>query len=176
MLDRDIFFAQNARPTVTPGANWQLGIFNFEYNFRALADLARGQALWGIFRVATAFNAVAANRWQPAAYIDSVAGFTNVASAGGVGFTVASAGTRLGAVGSASDGYPNTSLETVGKVFQIAIPPLNDLALAAADTNSLFTLGMNILVPAADWSAGGMDVFLSPYPWNPLPSSRASGF
>jgi hypothetical protein len=175
-LDKDLFFANNARATIIPGANWSYGLFTGYIDFQKFADWSRGNVIYGCYRIATAFDSVAANKWIPSCFVDDNELFTNITGANGPQLCIASAGTRTGAVGSATDGYPSTSLTTQGRVFQIALPPANDILRALGDSVKMLTLGIQVYAPAADWAAGGMDVWLSPYPWNPLPSSRPSGF
>jgi len=168
MLDKDLWIATNGRPAITPGASITRWLFPSlvspdYWDLRAIIDLARGNPVYGNFRVATAFNAQASNFLRFAIFVDSVATFLNVL-------------TNNELVIARSPDIVSTGLGTVGINFPVAMPSLNDLALLTSNGARFITLGFEASVPTTDWVAGGVDAFLSPEPLPPLPASHPAGY
>lgn len=186
MLDHDLKFAENQRPLTIPGNSVPIALFGSQdppnvaneirlgvtltgsasswpnaglvnyYDLRTIQDWARGRAVYAAFRLATAFAGDAANVLRPCIVADSVAEFTNVLSGYRIiaaGHTITTAGVGAGAVGS---------------IIHVPLPPMSDWTRSLGSGPDYSDRGMRFLalgfeynVPTTDWTAGGLDAWLT---------------
>lgn len=157
MQDQDLILATNARPAVTPGgtiATWLFPtLLDPAYIQSAQAiDIARGGELYANFRIATSFSATASNYLRFCVIVDDVANFANVL-------------TNTNLIIARGPDIISSGL-SIGHTVPIPVPPLNDIAIDLAIPVGKLFLGvaMQAYVPTTDWSAGGVDIWLSPHP------------
>lgn len=169
MLDDDLFFCKNARPTITPGASVVPYVLpnglvsNAWMDLKTAIDMGRGQSIYAHFRVATTFTGAAANWLRPFIVVDDVINFINVATNAGL---IIARGPEIVTAGLLKD------IDA-----EIALPPLNDLAIPSTENGKRYIgLGVEALVPVSDFTAGGIDAWLSPYPRGVRPSAHPSGY
>lgn len=168
MLDKDLQFADNERPAITPFATYtQPWLFPDNLNpkhldLRVATDLARSSPLYANFIVRTSFDNVVGNFLRFCVFVDSSPTFANVL--GNAELTIARS-------------QDFASLVLVGGTqCTIVVPPLSDITKVAGEGRRYLTLGLQTLVPTTDWSAGGIDAFLTRHPLPQRPMSYASGY
>jgi hypothetical protein len=156
MLDDNLYFAKNARPALFTGLGaWQFALLpsSLAPNFQdqsVVQDMCRARPAFATFRVASAFNAVGGNLLRFAIFVSNDAGFADLVS--DPSLTIAQ-----------SHELNSTGLAAVGSIVQIAVPPLSDFTRANGDGRRYFALGFMAFIGATDWSAGGLDAFLTPH-------------
>lgn len=168
MHDYDLVFAENARPAVIPAPIWGKVWFDQlvapKYlDMRSLIDLGRGQPVFANFKIATAFNNVAANSLRFAVFASNDPTFADVLASDAQ--TIATSLPITGA-----------GLASVGATVRVAIPPMNDYALSTASGRRYVTLGFEYLVPTTDWTQGGIDAWLSNRAVEPAPLDPPAGY
>jgi hypothetical protein len=157
MLDKDLFFAEGQISSHVVGATvlaYPLPDYaapNY-LDLRNAIDLSRAGALFAFFRVTETFVGQATNYIRPCVMVDSTPTFANVLSHPEL---VIARGPDI-----------VTGLLVAGNEIVVAIPPLNSVAAASVETagRRYLTIGYQALVATADWSAGKLDAWLSPYP------------
>lgn len=184
MLDQDIFFAENQRPLVTPGAlqlvwPFPLGLSGVKaYDWQSIIDAGGGKPIYAHFRVATDFTGDTANFLRFCIIVDSVDTFANVNTNAALviarGPVINTAGLKTFiSTGLGRAGTPPTEVE-------IVVPTLNTLAIPGITDQGKRYLGlaMEASVLATDWTQGavGIDAWLSPHPQHVRPSANPSGF
>lgn len=182
-IDENLFMSKNQRPTnifaglAAPGGT-SFGPVLFPsaadpkyIDLLAVMDMARARPIYANFRVATAFAGAAANRWRLAIFVS-----TAFADGAGVATDVA--------VGSLASVQPIVQtfdiavagLQTVGQFYQLAMPPMSDLARLVSEGYRSICLGAMALAPATDWTDGGIDAFLTPDAVPTKPFHYAAGY
>jgi len=184
MHDNDLIICTNARPTIVPAGGGAPAVTDIQIHplpttlagsyieFDQAMDMARGGGLHAVFRIATSFNAVGANWLQFfVAFSDTITP-APLADIIAEDWRIFVQGPRL---------YSSMLLE--GRVCDLAIPPLHTFGLVAGGAPSAIPVrsakylgfGIICLVPAADWTAGGITARLTPHAYNPLAVDYTSG-
>lgn len=167
MLDDDLFLAKNQRPALLTSLGvWQFALLpnTLAPNFLDLGtvrQMARARPVYVGFRVASAFNNVAGNLLRPALFVSALPDFSDLV--GDPSLTIAQ-GPELN----------STGLAALGATTHVVVPPLNDYISGSG--RRYFAAGVMAFVGATDWSAGGLDVFLTPHPLNTAPFNPPAGF
>lgn len=167
MHDDTLYFARDERPALVAGIGWSRatlpnGAAPNYLDFGRIKDLARGTTVYANFRVKTSFDNVAGNLLRFAIFISDEPTFltvlTNTEQVIATSHEIASVGLVAGAR------------------VSVALPPLNSYARVLGEGRRYLALGIEYIVPTTDWSAGGIDAFLSPYPDPQPPISSPSGY
>ncbi len=169
MIDDTLFFAKNQRPTLfalgllpaffpdTLAPNW--------YDLGAVMDMARGRPIHANFRIATSYANGALNTLRFAVFVDDNTAFGNVI-------------TNKSLIIARSHDFVTAGL-VAGTMVSVAIPPMSDITRVLGPNGLRFiTLGMEADVPIgqADWTAGGVDAFLSFHALPSMPLATPAGY
>ena len=175
ILDDDLCFAKNHKPTAIilpvpyPIVYQRDGSVAYR-DLKVDTDIARADALYGNFRVDTAFSNTASNYLEFAAFMSNDPTFTDllVGDAAALSKVIVRSHDLLSAgLGAAS----------VGKWVSIAIPPLSAFTLSVTGRGfRYFTLGQVSYTPSADWSTGGVTAYLTDKPLGQVANAYASGY
>lgn len=182
-LDENLFVAKNQRPTnifaglpVAGGTSFGPVLFPDAadpkfVDLLTVMDWARARPVYANFRIATAFAGAADNRWRFAIFVSAVA------SSGVAVATDVAAGT-LAAVQPVIQKYDLAlaGLQTVGQIYQIAMPPMDDLSRLFSEGYRSVCLGAMALSPTTDWTQGGIDACWTPDPIPTKPIHYRSGY
>lgn len=175
ILDDQLRFSVNHRPTalilpvpypIVYQRDGSVAYIDLAVN----TDIARAEALYANFRVDTAFSNTASNYLQFAAFVSNDPTFTDllVGDAAALSKVIARSHDILSAgLGAAA----------VGKWVSLAIPPLSAFTLSVTGSGfRYFALGQVSYTPAADWSTGGVSVWLTDKPLGQVTNAYASGY
>lgn len=171
MQDADLIFAQDQRPAVSiVGATPSLWMFdnglvaNKWLDLRQQSDLGRGQPLYAHFKVKTSFAGDALNVLRFCIAVDDATNFSGTVA---VPAKILVRGPDL-----------VTGSLLAGVLVTLVLPPLNTLVIPLATNQGAryLGLGMQVIVPTTDWTAGAVDAWLSPVHHRVRPSGYQSGY
>lgn len=169
MLDKDLYFAENARTGILPAPNvWGVAplpslVEPAYYDFRVITDLARATPVYANFRLASPFDNVADNLLRFAVFVSDNPTFVDLL-------------TNRELVLARSHDISSPGLVDVGQIIQVALPPVGDLLRVLGEGRRYMSLGFEYMVPTTDWSTGGIDAFLTRHPLPLRPLSSPSGY
>lgn len=171
MIDYSLYFAENERPAIIPGAGWTPAFFpgSLTPNYIDLMenqDIARASSMFANFVVTTAFNNVAANTIRFAAFL----------CADPAGISLLTDPTQV--IARSHDIFAAAlGAAAVGKWVSIPLAPLSAYALSASPGGLRYLfLGMEVFVPATDFSTGGVTALLTPHALAQKPIDFPSGY
>lgn len=170
MQDAQLIIASNLRPAIVPNAAVTRWLFPdliapTYWDLLAARDLGRGAPVYGMFRIAAAFNAVANNFLRFAIFVDSTPTFVNILTNNEL---VVARGPDILSAGLGSS--------AVGMEVPVALPPLSDLVRLTGEGRRYITLGLEAYVPTTDWSSGGIDAWFSPFARSGRPFVAPAGY
>ena len=169
-MDATLIFGTGVRPAVTADGIERFYPFpngagaNDWLDLAAAIDWGRGKPVYAHFRVTTTFAGAAGNTLRFVVAVDSVTNFANTLTNPGL-FIVR--GPQLVTAGLvATNAGPSGNVTTWGLDVDLVLPPLNTLVIPnTTDVGAQFlTLGFQATAAATDWTAGGVDAWLSTVP------------
>lgn len=175
ILDDQLRFAVNHRPTAIPLAVW----FPFAYqrdgtvayiDLKERTDIARADALYANFRVDSAYNSIAANLVRFAAFVSDDPTFGDLLAGDAV------AASKI--IAQSHEFWGNAmGANLVGTWCTIALPPLSQLTMSVTSQGFRYlALGQVHYIPATDFSSGGVSAWLTDKPLAPKPIAYPSGY